>query len=211
MACTTVVCGRVLTTNVLLRVAALVSPKHISFNSFEEISKNLNHNVLIQALAIVDILLARFGGNDGYTLNLPQNEKWLVIIASGGYVIILGAMVGSYLRGQQVPQFLVKLGSNHLSYHPYLQLWLAFFLNVRLTSECYMITLMSTGAHLSGVCLYLCGSRPVSGWGRNCHRFLFQLLLALLQREVSWVGPCCVSLGHWSHHGRRLWLHDFQL
>jgi len=81
MACTTVVCGRVLTTNVLLRVAAL-------------------------ALAIVDILLARFGGHNGYTLNLPQNEKWLVIIASGGYVIILGAMVGSYLRGQQVPQFL---------------------------------------------------------------------------------------------------------
>ena len=111
MACTTVVCGRVLTTNVLLRVAALVSPKHISFNSSEEISKNLNHNVLIQALAIVDILLARFGGHNGYTLNLPQNEKWLVIIASGGYVIILGAMVGSYLRGQQVPQFLVKLGS----------------------------------------------------------------------------------------------------
>ena len=109
MACTTVVCGRVLTTNVLLRVAALVSPKHISFNSLEEISKKLNHDVLIQALAIVDILLARFGGNDGYTLNLPQNEKWLVIIASGGYVIILGAMVGSYLRGQQVPQFLVSL------------------------------------------------------------------------------------------------------
>ena len=111
MACTTVVCGRVLTTNVLLRVAALVSPKHFSFNSFEEISKKLNHKVLIQALAIVDILLARFGGHSGYTLNLPQNEKWLVIIASGGYVIILGAMVGSYLRGQQVPQFLVKLGS----------------------------------------------------------------------------------------------------
>ena len=111
MACTTVVCGRVLTTNVLLRVAALVSPKNISFNSFEEISKKLNQNVLIQALAIVDILLARFGGHNGYTLNLPQNEKWLVIIASGGYVIILGAMVGSYLRGQQVPQFLVKLGS----------------------------------------------------------------------------------------------------
>ena len=110
MACTTVVCGRVLTTNVLLRVAALVSPKN-SFNSSEKISKKLNHNILIQALAIVDILLARFGGNDGYTLNLPQNEKWLVIIASGGYVIILGAMVGSYLRGQQVPQFLVKLGS----------------------------------------------------------------------------------------------------
>ena len=68
----------------------------------------------MQALAIVDILLARFGGHNGYTLNLPQNEKWLVIIASGGYVIILGAMVGSYLRGQQVPQFLVKLGSNYL-------------------------------------------------------------------------------------------------
>ena len=121
MACTTVVCGTVLTTNVLLRVAALVSPKNISFISSEEISEKLNHNVLIQALAIVDILLARFGGYNGYTLNLPQNEKWLVIIASGGYVIILGAMVGSYLRGQQVPQFLVKLDSIFtylLSYHP---------------------------------------------------------------------------------------------
>ena len=51
-----------------------------------------------QALAMTDILLARFGGKTGYekhTLPLTQNEEWLVIVASGGYVIILSAILGS--------------------------------------------------------------------------------------------------------------------
>ena len=65
-----------------------------------------------QALAMVDILLARFGGKTGYgihNLPLPQNEEWLVIVASGGYVIILSAILGSYFRGQSVPQFMVSV------------------------------------------------------------------------------------------------------
>ena len=66
-----------------------------------------------QALAIVDILLARFGGgSDGYgnhhTLPMPQNEMWLVIIASGAYVIILSSIVGTYFRGQAIPLFMVN-------------------------------------------------------------------------------------------------------
>jgi len=80
-----VICGRVLNTNACLRILAL-------------------------ALAIVDILLARFGGgSDGYghhTLPMPQNEMWLVIIASGAYVIILSAIVGTYFRGQAIPLFM---------------------------------------------------------------------------------------------------------
>jgi len=80
-----VICGRVLNTNACLRILAL-------------------------ALAIVDILLARFGGGSrsGYhnTLPMPQNEMWLVIIASGAYVIILSAIVGTYFRGQAIPLFM---------------------------------------------------------------------------------------------------------
>ena len=57
-------------------------------------------------------MLARFGGeNRGthYTLPMPQNEMWLVIIASGAYVIILSAFIGTYFRGQAVPLFMVRL------------------------------------------------------------------------------------------------------
>jgi len=79
-----VLCGRILTTNALLRIVAL-------------------------ALAIADVLLARFAGEGSGPIQLWTNEKWLVIIASGGYVIVLSAIVGCYFRGQPIPLFLEYL------------------------------------------------------------------------------------------------------
>ena len=64
---------------------------------------------LKKALAIADVLLARFAGEGSGPIQLWTNEKWLVIIASGGYVIVLSAIVGCYFRGQPIPLFLVRI------------------------------------------------------------------------------------------------------
>jgi len=75
-----IVCGRALGKNAMCRVLALV-------------------------LALVNICVARWG-NDGDPLSVPVNERFLVIITAGAYVIILTGMIGNYFRGQGTPDFM---------------------------------------------------------------------------------------------------------
>jgi len=70
-----------------------------------ELGKNGICRVLALALSVVNICVARWG-NDGDPILAPINEKWLVIIASGAYVIILAGMIGNYFRGQGTPLFM---------------------------------------------------------------------------------------------------------
>ena len=56
---------------------------------------------------MVNVLVARFG-DEGDEMRVPVSEKWLVIIVSGGYVIILAGIIGNYFRGQGTPMFMVS-------------------------------------------------------------------------------------------------------
>ena len=69
--------------------------------------------ILFQCLVIIVIVLARAGWR-GSPVAHVLDPLWLTSITTGGYILILGALLTSYLLGEQIAYKLVKTELKYL-------------------------------------------------------------------------------------------------